>query len=399
MAYRFGLVLACLAGALLAAAPARGADIFAANDAQLRSALSRARPGDHIHLGPGPFGGGFTAGIAGAAGRPIRISGPAPDKPATFASGGAETLHLVRASYIELENIHIVGAAGNGLNCDDGDIHDFSCHHITIRHVRIDDVGQEDTANAVKLSGVSDFTITDSVFQKWGENGGCAIDCVGCKNGSIARCRFLPGRGSVAVQFKGGSQAIAVRQCLFDNPAPRGVNVGGRTDLQYFRPKPRGFEARDITIEGNIFIGCEAAIAFPNTDGAAVCFNTIYLPQKWAFRILQETTRDDFTPSRSGLIANNIIVFKSTQWLEGGINIGPRTAPETFIFAGNAWYCLDDPAQSTPRLPSKEDSPLIGRDPLFTDPAKGDFSLQPASPAHGKGHTAAPATQPASPPG
>ena len=375
--------------ALLLAPIALAADISAMTDAQFHAALRNAKPGDHILLGPGPYKGGFySVGLNGTAEKPIRISGPSAEKPAIFNTETTGIIQLVQASYIEVENLHITRAAGNALAFDDGGKLDWSCHHITIRHVRIEDVGPKGTANAIKLAGVADFAIADGVFQKWGEGGGCAIDGVGCKNGTVERCTFLPGRGSVGIQFKGGSENIAIRQSVFDDPAPRGINVGGSTGLQFFRPKPLGFEARNFTIEGNVFIGCDAPIAFPNTDGVLVRFNTIYVPKKWAFRILQETVREDFTPSRNGRIEDNIIVFKSTQWFEGGINIGPHTAPETFSFARNAWFCEDAPAKSKPTLPSVEKDGVIGQAPLFIDPVKHDFALQPGSALRGKGHTA-----------
>jgi hypothetical protein len=191
------------------------------------------------------------------------------------------------------------------------------------------------------------------------------------------------------VQFKGGSEEVTIRRCLFQDAAGGGINVGGSTGIPYFRPKPQGFEARKIVVEGNTFIGGVAAVMFINTDGVDVRFNTIYAPQKWAFRILQETTREDFTPSRNGRIEDNIIVFKST-WFEGGINVGPKTAPETFTFARNLWYCVDSPAKSTPRLPTKETDGVVGKDPGFTDLAKGDFSVPATSPAHRKGAGALP---------
>ena len=95
---------------------------------------------------------------------------------------------------------------------------------------------------------------------------------------------------------------------------------------------------------------------------------------------------------RNGRIENNIIVFKSNQWYEGGVNIGPNTTPQTFVFSGNVWYCLDNPAKSAPRLPSREQGALIGQDPLLRNPAKHDFGLMSGSPAKGKGHTAVPKT-------
>ncbi len=116
-------------------------------------------------------------------------------------------------------------------------------------------------------------------------------------------------------------------------------------------------------------------------------FNTIYLPKRWAFRIHQQTVRDDFPPCRDGRVTDNIVVFNST-WLEGGVNIGPGTAAETFRFARNAWYCLDRPDRSAPTLPSREAEPLVGQDPQFVDAARCDFRLKASSPATGKGHAA-----------
>jgi hypothetical protein len=150
-----------------------------------------------------------------------------------------------------------------------------------------------------------------------------------------------------------------------------------------------GFEARNISVVGNVFIGCDAAVCFPTTDGAEFRFNTIYLPKKWAIRILQETNLPEFTPSRNGRIEDNIVVFQSSAWFEGGINVGPNTAPQTFSFARNFWFCVDNPGKSTPRLPTPEKDGVIGKDPQFVDAAKGDFSLRAGSPAAGKGHSAA----------
>jgi hypothetical protein len=364
-------------------------DINALTTADLHAAFRNAKPGDHIQLGAGPYKGGFfVTGLAGAPGKPIRVSGPSRENPAVFADEKNTIFQFVAASYIEIENIHITKAGGHGLALDDGGKNDFSCHHIVVRNVRIEDIGPKGTMCSMKLAGVSDFTIADSTFQKWGDGGGCGVDGVGCKNGSLEHCNFLPGRGSVAIQFKGGSDSIAIGNCLVDDAGSIGINVGGASGMQFFRPKPMGFEARNITIEGNTFIGTDSPIVFPNTDGAVVRFNTIYLPKKWAFRILQETVREDFTPSRNGHIENNIIVFNSRNWYEGGVNVGPGTAPQTFTFTGNVWYCVDNPAKSTPHLPAAEKDALIGRDPLFVDPSHHDFSLQPSSPARGKGHTA-----------
>jgi hypothetical protein len=112
------------------------------------------------------------------------------------------------------------------------------------------------------------------------------------------------------------------------------------------------------------------------------------VPGRWAIRILQETRSPDFVPCRNGLFTDNIIVFRSSQWSEGGCNIGPDTAPETFRFERNLWYCLDRPDGSQPSLPADETDGVYGEDPMFVDPEGGDFSLKAGSPAEGRGHMA-----------
>ena len=65
-------------------------------------------------------------------------------------------------------------------------------------------------------------------------------------------------------------------------------------------------------------------------------------------------------PSRNGQFTDNLIAFRSDE-MTVPVNIGPDTAPETFTLARNAWYCLDDPAQSRPRLPIPEERRRVWR--------------------------------------
>ena len=68
-------------------------------------------------------------------------------------------------------------------------------------------------------------------------------------------------------------------------------------------------------------------------------------------------------PCRGGVVEDNLIVFRADSWSEGGVNIGPGTAPESFRFARNAWYCEDRPDRSRPRLPVSETEGIYGQDP------------------------------------
>jgi hypothetical protein len=67
------------------------------------------------------------------------------------------------------------------------------------------------------------------------------------------------------------------------------------------------------------------------------------------------------------------------------VNVGMGTAPETFVLARNAWYCMDEPARSRLRLPLPEDGGVYGQDPLFRDAERGDLRLRPGSPVKQSG--------------
>jgi hypothetical protein len=120
-------------------------------------------------------------------------------------------------------------------------------------------------------------------------------------------------------------------------------------------------EARNLRVEGNTFVGTAAPVAFVGVDGAVVRFNTIERPGRWVLRILQETKAPGFVPCRNGEFSDNTVVFDSAHWSEGGVNIGAGTAPETFKFARNWWYCADNPERSRPRLPTAEVDGTYGR--------------------------------------
>lgn len=158
-----------------------------------------------------------------------------------------------------------------------------------------------------------------------------------------------------------------MRRNRFEHAGGRGVNIGGSTGLAFFRPKleegGEKAEARAIRVEGNTFVGGMTPVAFAGADGGIVRLNTIERPGKWALRIVQENKAPGFVPARRGEFTDNVIVFESTKWGEGGVNIGGGTAPETFTFARNWWYCVDRPERSTPKLPTPEKDGVYGRKP------------------------------------
>ncbi|CAN5910216.1 hypothetical protein BH23PLA1_BH23PLA1_12560 [soil metagenome] len=355
--------------------------VHVSSSEELRRALAEAGPGTTIQLRPGTYRGGVHAsGLAGAPGRPIVIEAAEPDQPPVF-EGGGNSIHLSSPSHVELRGLVLTGATGNGLNIDDGGSFDTPAQHIVLKDLVVQDVGPQGNRDGIHLSGVVDFRVEGCTVERWGR-GGSAIDMVGCHQGEIVFSTFRheeDASNANGVQAKGGSTAIVVKHCRFEHAGGRALNVGGSNGMAYFRPEPKGFEAKDITVEDCTIIGSLAPVAFIGVDGAVVQHNTIYRPRRWALRILQETHRPDFVPSRNGQFTDNIIAFRFDEMVLP-INVGGGTAPETFTLERNVWYCLDDPARSRPRLPIPEEEGVYGVDPQFLDAERGDLRLRPGNP-------------------
>jgi hypothetical protein len=252
---------------------------------------------------------------------------------------------------VTLRHLKVVGFPGNGLNIDDGGSFETPAHHIVLEDVTILETGPRGNHDALKMSGVDHFVVRKCRFEAWG---GSAIDMVGCHHGRVEDCTFV-GRAGFSqdngVQLKGGTEDVLVQCCVFQNAGQRAVNLGGSTGLQFFRPKVQGYEAQNITIAGNRFEGGMTPVAWVTADGGHVHHNTIVRPEKWVLRILQETNDAQFPPSHGGVFEHNFVMFDSR--VQIFVNVGPRTAPETFVFRRNVWYDTEGPRR--PALPVVEE--------------------------------------------
>lgn len=338
---------------------------------ELRQAAATARAGTAIRLQPGTYAGGvFLKDVAGTAGAPIVIEAADPKDPPVFMRR-TDGLHLSACSYVTIRNIVIRDSTVNGINIDDGGRFEKSGRGIVLENVQVFDVAADGNHDGIKLSGLTDFTLRNCRVEGWG---GQAIDMVGCHRGLIEGC-VVRGKkqsdNSNGIQAKGGSSDIVIRRCLIVDSGDRGLNIGGSTGEKFLRPLDAKSEARDITVEQCIIVGCNAAAAFVGVDGATFRHNTIYMPRLWVFRILQESRGARFITSRDGRVERNIIVFGK---LRRFINIGDQTKPESFSFQANWWYCADEPKASRPDLPSAEKSGVYGTDPQMEDPAKEKFT-------------------------
>lgn len=342
-------------------------------------AAAVANPGDTILIHPGNYlGTFFINNLNGSPNAPIVIKGM--NKKTVIMNGGSEGLHFSEVSYIKIQDITFTAQTGNSLNIDDAGTINTPAHNVTVTNCDFKYMGAQGNNDFLKISGLDAFEISYCSFLK-AAAGGSGIDMVGCHNGIVHHCQF-DSMGSNSVQMKGGTRFIKIENNLFRNGGQRALNLGGSTGLTFFRPPDAGYEAADITVYANVFIKSQAPIAFVGSERVDVSNNTIYMPEKWVIRILQETVDTSrFVPCSNGMFRNNIIYYSNV--VTTHVNVGPNTAPSTFLFSHNLWYNSSNPANSTPILPTSETSAITGQDPVFT--AADDFTLKSTSPAIGSG--------------
>jgi hypothetical protein len=344
-------------------------------------AAANAQPGDTILIYPFEYRGTFfIRNLNGTEDQWITILGVA--RESVVFRGGTEGLHFSNISYVRIGKLSFTEQTGNGMNIDDGGVFDQPSHHVNISDCHFYRMNAQGNNDFLKLSGLEDFWVENCLFED-GANGGSAIDMVGCHRGWIGQNHFYR-MGSNCIQAKGGTQYIRIEANWFQDGGQRTLNLGGSTGLEFFRPQNARFEAADLEVYSNVFIGSWAPVAYVGAVRIVVANNTFYRPQNWVIRILQETVDTmRFFPCGDNAFINNVIV--TNQSLSRHVNIGPNTAPETFVFSHNLWFNEDDPTQSRPVLPVPEQSQLHGEDPLLLNVDQYELNFQDESPAKHSG--------------
>jgi hypothetical protein len=346
--------------------------------ADFEAAALVATPGDTILIHGSTYPGSqFVTNLQGTANAWIHVLA-APGDTIIF-QGGNEGWHLTDAAYVHISGFTFENQNANTVNIDDGGTYVTPSHHLLIENCVFRDIAGTGNNDLLKMSGVDSFEVRNCTFLN-GAAGGSGIDMVGCHHG-IIQDNSWENMGSNCIQAKGGTQYIRIEGNTFKNGGQRTLNLGGSTGLQFFRPDTAHFEAADIQVYSNVIMGSWAAIAYVGSVNVEVVNNTIFKPQNWVLRILQETVDPNrFLPCGNNTFQNNIVYF--TNSLRREANIGPDTDPTSFTFSNNLWFNQDDLNWSGPTtLPVSDVDLIVGSDPLFQDTSAADFSIPMRSPA------------------
>ena len=379
-----------------AAAAAGGDGSVGAPLRTIGAAAAIATPGTAIRIAPGVHAADqYVADLRGTATAPIWIGGE-PGQPRPSIVGGGEGLHLTRAAYVVVHDLEVTGATANGINLDDGgDVADATAaHHVVVERVYIHGIGTGGNNDCLKVSGVHDLAVYDARFADCGA-GGSGVDHVGSHRSVVARSTF-EGVMENAVQAKGGSEDVDVRDSRIRISGSRAINLGGSTGLEFFRPPlsatTPNAEARRIRAFNNAITGLGASatpFAFVGCVDCLVAHNLVRGQQRWHLRILQETVTQGgytFLPASNGRVISNVFEYDAST-LATAVNVGGGTAADTFTFATNLWTApagggaaptlpvpetggLYEVSSDHDGIPDDPRAPIVGS-PLLSSPVAG----------------------------
>lgn len=344
----------------------------------IQAAAQIATPGDLIYVQQGVYNGGMTiVNLKGTPQQDITILADTTGE--VIIRGGANAIQFTDANFLNLNGFIFEGQTGNGLNMDDGGTIDTKSEYISIRNCTFRNINATGNNDLLKMSGIDNFEVVNCTFLN-GSTGGSGCDMVGCHFGGFISNKFI-NQGSNAIQAKGGTSDILISRNYFENCGQRTLNLGGSTGLAFFRPIDATYEAADLAVYSNIFIGSVAPICYVGSIRVDVANNTIIRPEKWVIRILQETVDPNrFVPCSQGLFRNNLI-YQGTLGTE--TNVGSNTSPNEFLFSNNFWYNFQNTMWQGPQIPTPDQNITKNQDPMFEN-STNDFKLKIGSPAIGK---------------
>jgi type IX secretion system substrate protein/parallel beta helix pectate lyase-like protein len=346
----------------------------------LQLAAEHAQPGDTLLLlAETHSGDNHISDLKGTKELPIVILGEEGSEKAVFL-GGSNAFQLSNPAHLIIKNLQFSEQTINSVNIDDGGDYSTPAVYIIIEDCEWLDINATGNNDQLKLSGLNYFVIRNCRFT-WGSPGGSMIDMVGCHQGVIEDCQFIHA-GSNSIQAKGGSSSLVYHRNYFGDGGQRALNIGGSTGLEYFRPLGAKYEATKIAVYSNVFVGGVAAFAFVGATECTVANNTIFTPEKWTFRILQENTTEGMLACGDNAVINNIFYIYDEAAVYT-VNIGPNVDESAFIYSHNLWFNYDDLNWGGPNIPWDQENGIIGKDPQFR--SHDNLRIEETSPAIGKG--------------
>jgi len=345
--------------------------------ATLGAAASVTKPGDTIQIHGGTYSGGdLISNLQGTTSAWITIR--AAKGETVLYDGNTQAFQLSEAAFIRIQGLEFQNQTANGVNIDDGGTLTIPTHDIVIENCVWLNIGGTGNNDLLKLSGVDNFTVQNCKFNNGA--GGAFVDMVGCHNGILQDniCQTVGPQGQ-SFQTKGGCKNITIQRNRFIDGGDRAVHIGGNTGTQYFRPQGANYEAMNIYVYSNTFVGANASIVFASAVYCEAVNNTIIRPVKYAVRILQDNNMTQ--PCANNTFRNNIVVFPNTG--SAAVNIGVGTDANSFVFSNNLWFNPDNSLWAGPTLPYTEPGQILNKDPQFSDAL---YHLQSTSPAISKGY-------------
>lgn len=198
--------------------PARAIGVSTA--AQLKAALTAARPGDTIQLADGTYRGNFKTSTAGAAASRITLTG---SSKAVLSASGGYGLHLDGASYWTVKGISVTGGqkgivtdGANGVVIDSVSIHDLGMEGVHFR---------KSSKNGI----IKNSTIRDTGKDGRGMGEGVYVGSAGGTDDKSDNVQILdntigPGVGAENVDVKEGTTGTKIIGNTFDGSGLTGVH-------------------------------------------------------------------------------------------------------------------------------------------------------------------------------
>ncbi|MGW0029324.1 right-handed parallel beta-helix repeat-containing protein [Streptomyces sp. NPDC003314] len=213
-------LLPALLAVPLTTSPAAAATIEVATAAQLKSALTAARPGDTIHLADGTYTGNFKATVPGTPSARITLTG---SSRAVLTARGGYGLHLNGASYWTVEGVTVTGGQ-KGIMTDAADhvvIDGVTVHNLTMEGVHF----RNSSRNGVLKNSRIHDTGNDGRGMGEGVYVGTANDLSDRSDGAqILNNVIGPDVGGESVDVKEGTTGARIVGNTFDGRGLTGAN-------------------------------------------------------------------------------------------------------------------------------------------------------------------------------